>query len=155
MEKATFGAGCFWGVEQAFRQLPGVVEAKSGFMGGSVDEPSYREVCAGHTGHAEVVEVSYDPEKVSYAELLETFWKEHDPTQLNRQGPDIGEQYRSVIFTYNAEQAQEAESSKTELEDKESLNGPVVTEVEEAGKFYEAEEYHQRYYEKMGYGLTK
>lgn len=150
-EKATFGAGCFWGVEHAFRKLEGVIEAESGFMGGTTSEPSYKDVCSGTTGHAEVVEVTYDPEKVSYAELLEIFWQEHDPSQLNRQGPDIGSQYRSAIFAYNDEQLEEAQRSKAALEETGQVDGPVVTQIEKAGPFYRAEDYHQRYYEKMGY----
>jgi len=149
-EKAVFGAGCFWGVEHAFNQLDGVIEAVSGFMGGEVDNPSYRQVCTGETGHVEVVEVTYDPVKLSYEDLLDTFWKVHDPTQLNRQGPDIGEQYRSVIFVKDEEQRRMAEQSKQALIDAGRYPRQVVTSVEDAGEFYRAEDYHQRYYEKMG-----
>ncbi len=151
MEKASFGAGCFWGVEHAFRKLEGVSEALSGFMGGDVNEPSYQQVCSGETGHVEIVDVNYDPEIVSYAKLLETFWGVHDPTQLNRQGPDIGEQYRSVVFYKNEEQQKVAEKSKAELEASGRFPKQVVTTIEPAGEFFAAEEYHQRYYEKMGY----
>ena len=149
-EKAVFGAGCFWGVEHAFNQQDGVVEAVSGYMGGEVDNPTYQQVCTGETGHVEVVEVTYEPDKISYEQLLAVFWGTHDPTQLNRQGPDIGEQYRSVIFVNNEEQKQQAESSKQALVDSGRYPRQVVTSIEPAGDFYLAEEYHQRYYEKMG-----
>jgi peptide-methionine (S)-S-oxide reductase len=149
-EKAVFGAGCFWGVEHAFRQLEGVSDAVSGFMGGEVDNPSYQQVCTGDTGHVEVVEVTYDPEIVSYGDLLDTFFAVHDPTQLNRQGPDIGEQYRSVIFYKDDEQRAQAEETKAALMAAGKYPREVVTSIEPAGDFYRAEEYHQRYYEKMG-----
>ncbi len=149
-EKAWFGAGCFWGVEHAFRQMEGVSEAFSGFMGGDMVNPSYQQVCSGATGHVEVVEVVYNPSKVSYAELLDAFWGVHDPTQLNRQGPDIGEQYRSVVFFKDDEQRKIAEGSKAELEASGRYPREVVTSIEEAGDFFRAEDYHQRYYEKMG-----
>ena len=149
-EKAVFGAGCFWGVEYAFNQQDGVVEAVSGYMGGDVDNPTYQQVCTGETGHVEVVEVTYEPDKISYEQLLAVFWGTHDPTQLNRQGPDIGEQYRSVIFYNNEEQKQQAEASKQTLIDGGRYPRQVVTSIEPAGDFYRAEEYHQRYYEKMG-----
>lgn len=149
-EKAWFGAGCFWGVEHAFRKLDGVKDAVSGFMGGEVENPSYQQVCTGKTGHVEIVEVEYDPQKVSYEQLLETFWGVHDPTQLNRQGPDIGEQYRSVIFFGDKAQKTAAESSKAEQDASGRFGRAIVTAVEPAGAFYRAEEYHQRYYEKMG-----
>jgi peptide-methionine (S)-S-oxide reductase len=149
-EKAVFGAGCFWGVEHAFNQQDGVIEAVSGFMGGEVDNPTYQQVCTGETGHVEVVEVTYEPEKISYEQLLAVFWGAHDPTQLNRQGPDIGEQYRSVIFFNKEEQKQQAEASKQALVDSGRYPRQVVTSIEPAGDFYRAEEYHQRYYEKMG-----
>ena len=152
MEKAVFGAGCFWGVEHAFRKVDGVIDAVSGFMGGELANPSYQQVCTGDTGHVEVVEVSYDPELVSYAKLLETFWGAHDPTQLNRQGPDIGEQYRSVVFYRDDEQRETAEASKQALIASGRYPRQVVTAIEPAGEFYRAEEYHQRYYEKMGKG---
>ena len=148
MEKATFGAGCFWGVEDAFRQVPGVVEAVSGYAGGDVVKPSYREVCTGRTGHAEVVEVTFDPAEVSYERLLDVFWQIHDPTTLNRQGPDVGTQYRSAIFTHSPEQHQAATLSKESVQSR--FSKPVVTEVREAPAFYAAEDYHQRYFEKNG-----
>lgn len=150
-EKAVFGAGCFWGVEHAFRQVEGVQDAVSGFMGGKVADPSYRLVCTGATGHVEVVEVTYDPAVVSYQNLLDTFFAVHDPTQLNRQGPDIGEQYRSVIFCKDEEQRRQAEETKQALIESGKYPRQVVTSIEPAGDFYRAEEYHQRYYEKMGY----
>ena len=147
-QKATFGAGCFWGVEAAFRKIPGVVDVAVGYMGGSLENPTYEDVCGNTTGHAEVVEVSYDPEKVSYEELLKTFWSIHDPTQVNRQGPDVGTQYRSVIFYHTEEQKREAEKSKAELNVSGKLKKPVATAIEPASKFWRAEEYHQRYAEK-------
>ncbi|MBV8363172.1 MAG: peptide-methionine (S)-S-oxide reductase MsrA [Candidatus Eremiobacteraeota bacterium] len=147
---ATFGAGCFWGVEAAFRQLPGVVDAVSGYMGGTKANPTYEEVCSDRTGHAEVVQVTYDPEKVSYRTLLDLFWKMHDPTTLNRQGPDIGTQYRSAIFYNSPEQQKEAVSSKDALEAAGTYKRPIVTQIEPAKPFYRAEDYHQRYFEKHG-----
>ncbi len=153
-QKATFGAGCFWGVEAVFRQVPGVVDAAVGFMGGSTRDPGYKEVCSGTTGHAEVVQVEYDPEKVSYEELLEVFWSIHDPTQLNRQGPDVGSQYRSVIFYHNADQKAAATASKQSLEESGEHDDEIVTQIEPAGEFYPAEEYHQRYFEKRGIDPT-
>jgi len=149
-ETATFGAGCFWGVEHSFRQVEGVVNTAVGYAGGSVDEPTYRQVCSGNTGHAEVVQVMYDPDKVSYDQLLDTFWSIHDPTTKNRQGPDIGYQYRSVIFYHSAEQQAAAEASKQKLDESGRYHRPVVTAIEPAGSFWRAEEYHQRYYEKHG-----
>ena len=151
-EKAWFGAGCFWGVEHAFRKVDGVKDAVSGFMGGELENPSYQQVCTGQTGHVEIVQVEYDPQKVSYEQLLETFWGVHDPTQLNRQGPDIGEQYRSVIFFGDEAQKAAAERSKTEQDASGRFGRAIVTAVEPAEDFYRAEEYHQRYYEKMGMG---
>ncbi|HEV3090889.1 MAG TPA: peptide-methionine (S)-S-oxide reductase MsrA [Candidatus Cybelea sp.] len=147
-KKATFAAGCFWGVEAAFRQVPGVLDAVSGYIGGHADNPSYRQVCAHTTGHAEAVEVTYDPAVVSYDRLLDVFWQLHDPTQLNRQGPDVGDQYRSAIFTYDAEAQNEAIASR----DREQANHkrPIVTQIEPAPHFWPAEEYHQRYFEKNG-----
>ena len=145
-EKAIFGAGCFWGVEAAFRKIEGVVEATSGYSGGRTEEPSYGEVCSGTTGHAEVVEVEYDPEKVSYGELLEVFWKEHDPTQVNRQGLDMGTQYRSVIFYTTPEQEACAAASREKVQGR--YRKPIATEIAPASEFYRAEEYHQRYFEK-------
>jgi peptide-methionine (S)-S-oxide reductase len=148
--EATFGAGCFWGVEAAFRQIAGVLTTAVGFMGGTVDNPSYRQVCNGNTGHAEVVQVEYDPEQVSYEQLLEVFWRIHDPTTPNRQGPDVGSQYRSVIFFHTPEQKEKALASKAELSDSGRFKRPIITQIEPAGEFYRAEEYHQRYYEKHG-----
>ena len=149
-KKATFGAGCFWGVEAAFRQIEGVTATAVGYEGGRLENPTYEDVCSHTTGHAEVVEVTYDPEQVSYEELLEVFWGKHDPTQLNRQGWDIGDQYRSVIFFHDEEQRAAAERSKAALEASGRYRRPVVTVVEPAQTFYRAEEYHQRYLEKMG-----
>jgi peptide-methionine (S)-S-oxide reductase len=150
MEKATFGAGCFWGVEHAFRQVKGVEDAAVGYMGGTLDNPTYKDVCTDKTGHAEVVQVEFDPTVVSYEQLLDVFWKVHDPTQLNRQGPDYGSQYRSVIFYHTEEQKTLAEGSKERLQNSEALGRPVVTEITEASTFFRAEEYHQRYFEKHG-----
>lgn len=147
-EVATFGAGCFWGVEAAFRKVPGVVDTAVGYMGGLLEHPTYEDVCTGKTGHAEVVQVTYDPEKVPYQELLNTFWSIHDPIQVNRQGPDIGSQYRSVIFYHTPEQKKEAEKSKAGLDASGKLKKPVSTAIEPALVFWRAEEYHQRYAEK-------
>jgi peptide-methionine (S)-S-oxide reductase len=150
VKKATFGAGCFWGVEAAFRQLEGVTATAAGFEGGHLENPSYQDVCAHTTGHAEVVEVTYDPDRISYEELLDVFWGKHDPTQLNRQGWDVGDQYRSVIFFHDDEQRQVAEQSKAALDASGRYRKPVVTQIEPAQTFYRAEEYHQRYLEKQG-----
>jgi peptide-methionine (S)-S-oxide reductase len=150
MATATFGAGCFWGVEAAFRQVPGVLSTAVGYAGGSLAKPTYEQVCSGRTGHAEVVQVEYDPDKVSYQQLLDVFWSNHDPTQLNRQGPDIGTQYRSVIFTHDAEQRQIAGASKAELDNSARFRRPIVTEILPFSAFYRAEEYHQQYLEKRG-----
>ncbi len=147
-KKATFGAGCFWGVEAAFRQVDGVTATAVGYAGGGVDNPTYEQVCRHNTGHAEVVEVTYDPERVPYEQLLTIFWSEHDPTQLNRQGPDIGDQYRSVIFVHDAEQRLAAEASRDHVQGR--LSRPVVTVIEDAPTFWPAEDYHQRYLEKRG-----
>lgn len=147
---ATFGAGCFWGVEADLRRLDGVVDTTVGYMGGTVDNPTYEQVCHRETGHAEVVQVEYDPSKVSYPDLLGTFWSSHDPTQLNRQGPDVGSQYRSVIFFHDSEQESEANTSKAELESSGRLSSRVVTEIVPAESFWQAEEYHQQYLEKKG-----
>ncbi len=147
-QKATFGAGCFWGVEKIFSKVPGVVSTRVGYAGGSTKDPGYREVCTGRTGHAEAVEVTYDPAKLSYENLLITFWEWHDPTTLDRQGPDIGSQYRSVIFTHDAEQEKAARRSKELLEQAKVFRGRIVTEITPAGEFYSAEEYHQKYLEK-------
>lgn len=151
-ESATFGAGCFWGIESAFREVDGVVDAAVGYAGGHVEEPTYEEVCGGRTGHAEVVRVDYDPDRVSYDDLLEVFWRIHDPTQVDRQGPDVGSQYRSVIFAHSDEQSQKARASMERLEASGRLDRPVATAVESAGPFWRAEEYHQRYFEKRGEG---
>jgi peptide-methionine (S)-S-oxide reductase len=150
MKRATFGAGCFWGVEAAFREVPGVVDAAVGYSGGQVANPSYEEVCTDRTGHAEVVQVEFDPKRVSYEELLEVFWRTHDPTQLNRQGPDIGRQYRSVVFYHDEEQKSEAEESKARIESLGRYRRPIVTEIVPAAPFYRAEEYHQQYLKKQG-----
>ncbi len=147
-KKATFGAGCFWGVESAFRQTHGVVGTRVGYAGGGVEHPSYEQVCSDTTGHAEVVEVTYDDTQVPYEQLLALFWAEHDPTQLNRQGPDVGSQYRSVVFVHDAEQRAVAEASRDRVQEK--LSRPVVTQIEDAPPFWEAEDYHQRYLEKRG-----
>ena len=150
MEKATFGAGCFWGVEAAFRQVQGVVSTAVGYMGGSLKNPTYKDVCTDTTGHAEAVEVTYDPAKVSYEQLLEAFWNMHNPTTPNRQGPDVGTQYRSAIFFHTPEQKATAEASKAKLQASGRYRSPVVTEITPASEFYRAEEYHQRYLEKRG-----
>lgn len=150
LEKATFGAGCFWGVEEAFRTLNGVVETMVGYAGGTTQKPSYEEVCSDHTGHAEVVEISFNPEMIAYEQLLDVFWKIHDPTTLNRQGPDIGSQYRSVIFTHSLEQKEAARASKQRTQTR--LKKPIVTLILPAPAFWPAEEYHQRYLLKRGYG---
>jgi len=147
-KKATFGAGCFWGVEAAFRRTEGVTATRVGYAGGGVENPTYEQVCSDATGHAEVVEVTYDDEKVPYEQLLAIFWAEHDPTQLNRQGPDIGSQYRSVVFTHDDEQRAAAEASRERVQA--GLSRPVVTQIEDAPPFWEAEDYHQRYLEKRG-----
>ena len=150
LEKATFGAGCFWGVEAAFRQIPGVVGMRVGYTGGSVENPTYELVCSHTTGHAEAVEVTFDPERVSYEQLLDVFWTNHNPTTKNRQGLDIGSQYRSAIFFHSPEQ--EAAALRMKEEQQEKLHWPkrIVTEIVPAAEFYEAEDYHQQYFEKMG-----
>lgn len=150
MEKATFGAGCFWGVEAAFRELPGVVDAAVGYLGGTLKDPTYHDVCTDTTGHAEVVEVTYDPQQLSYERLLELFWSIHNPTTLNRQGPDVGTQYRSAIFYHTPEQKAAAEKSKQELGASGRFARPIVTEITPASEFYRAEEYHQQYLAKRG-----
>ena len=149
-EKATFGAGCFWGIEAAFRELDGVIGTAVGYAGGSLENPTYQDVCGDRSGHAEVVEVEFDPSRVSYEKLLDLFWSSHDPTTVNRQGPDIGSQYRSAIFFHNPEQEAAALQSMEALERSGSYRNPVVTEITPAPKFYRAEEYHQRYLEKRG-----
>ncbi|MCK9579115.1 MAG: peptide-methionine (S)-S-oxide reductase MsrA [Methanoregula sp.] len=151
MKMATFGAGCFWGVEAAFRKVTGVIETATGYMGGTVKEPTYEQVCSGETGHAEVVQVTYDPAQVTFDQLLAIFWSIHDPTQLNRQGPDFGPNYRSVIFYYDADQAKAARKYKEELAISGRFGfGKIVTVIQPAVPFYRAEEYHQRYFEKHG-----
>lgn len=150
MEKATFGAGCFWGVEAAFRELPGVTDAAVGYLGGTLENPTYKDVCSGATGYAEVVEVTYDPAQVTYEQLLDLFWRMHNPTTLNSQGPDFGTQYRSAIFFHTPEQRMAAEHSKQALEASGRFSRPIVTEVTPASTFYRAEEYHQQYLAKRG-----
>jgi peptide-methionine (S)-S-oxide reductase len=149
-EKALFGAGCFWGVEEAFRQVPGVKSTVVGYSGGSHDNPTYQDVCSGRTGHAEVVEVEYDPAEVGYERLLDVFWDNHDPTTLNRQGPDVGAQYRSAIFYLDPEQQAAALASKAKLDRSGRFRRPIVTEITPASHFYRAEEYHQQYLAKRG-----
>lgn len=149
-EKATFAAGCFWGVEAAFRQIDGVTDTQVGYTGGKTANPTYKEVCTDATGHAEAIEITFDPAKVSYEKLLDLFWRMHDPTQVNRQGPDVGAQYRSAIFYHSPEQKAAAEKFKAELEVSGKMRRPVATEIVPAGPFYRAEEYHQRYFEKNG-----
>jgi peptide-methionine (S)-S-oxide reductase len=150
MEKATFGAGCFWGVEAAFRQIKGVKSTAVGYEGGSLTNPSYKDVCTNKTGHAEVVQVEYDPQQVSYEDLLNVFWENHDPTQVNRQGPDVGTQYRTVIFYHNDEQKRVAEASKNAREASGQYRKPIATNIVPAETFWMAEDYHQQYLEKRG-----
>jgi peptide-methionine (S)-S-oxide reductase len=152
MAKATFAAGCFWGVEETFRKLPGVTATAAGYMGGTTANPSYEDVCTDATGHAEVVEVEYDPAQISYEQLLDVFWKSHDATQLNRQGPDVGTQYRTAVFYHSPDQKTAAEKAKTALDTSGRLRRPVVTEITAAGPFWRAEEYHQKYLQKRGKG---
>jgi peptide-methionine (S)-S-oxide reductase len=149
-EKATFGAGCFWGVEETFRTLPGVKSTAAGYAGGTKDHPTYEDVCSDETGHAEVVEVEFDPEAIGYEKLLDVFWANHNPTTLNRQGPDVGTQYRSVIFYHSPEQKAQAEASKAALENSGKHSRPVVTQIEPAPPFWRAEDYHQKYLQKRG-----
>ncbi len=149
-EKVMFGAGCFWGVESRFRELPGVIDAPCGYAGGSHPFPTYEQVCTGRTHHAEVVEVTYDPDQISFADLLAAFWAMHDPTTLNRQGPDIGTQYRSAIYTTTPEQKETAIASRAAEDASDRYRGPIVTEIKDAPDFYRAEDYHQRYFEKNG-----
>ncbi|HEX2088333.1 MAG TPA: peptide-methionine (S)-S-oxide reductase MsrA [Actinomycetota bacterium] len=148
-EKATFGAGCFWGVEYVFRRVPGVVEAQVGYSGGTTPNPTYEQVCSHTTGHAEATQVTFDPEQVSFDQLLEVFWAMHDPTQVNRQGPDVGDQYRSVIFTHSEDQALAAKTSKERAQSR--FSKPIATEIVPLTAFYPAEDYHQAYYEKNGH----
>lgn len=155
MEKATFGAGCFWGVEAVFRCHKGVVSTSVGYSGGTTENPTYEDVCSDKSGHAEVVEVVYDPSEVSYDTLLKVFWENHDPTTLNRQGPDVGTQYRSVIFYHNEAQKAAAETSKENLQNAGKYKKDIVTEIKPAAQFYRAEEYHQRYLEKRGLASCK
>lgn len=150
METATFGAGCFWGVEETFRQIPGVLDTAVGYLGGHMQNPTYKDVCTDETGHAEVVQVTYDPAKVSYDQLLNTFWESHDPTTLNRQGPDIGTQYRSAIFFHSPEQERLARASKEKMQASGKFRRPIVTEITSASTFYRAEDYHQKYLAKRG-----
>lgn len=150
MEKATFGAGCFWGVEEAFRKIKGVTDTAVGYTGGRLDNPTYKDVCTNETGHAEVVQVTFDPAQVSYDQLLDVFWNIHNPTTLNRQGPDWGTQYRSAVFFHSPEQESAARTSKEKLEKSGLYNRPIVTQIVPAAVFYRAEEYHQRYLEKRG-----
>lgn len=146
MEKATFGAGCFWCVEAVFQRLKGVEKVESGYTGGHVKDPRYEQICSGNTGHAEVVQVTYDPEEISFEELLEVFWKTHDPTTLNRQGADVGTQYRSAIFYHNQEQQELAEKYKKALDASGAWQDPIVTTIEPLQEYYPAENYHQEYY---------
>lgn len=148
MERATFGMGCFWGPEEIFRKVDGVTSTSVGFMGGSLENPTYEEVCTGRTGHVEVVEVEFDPSRIAYEELLEIFWARHDPTTRNRQGPDIGTQYRSVLFFHSPEQEAAARASKEKLERSSRYRSEIVTEIVPASSYYPADEYHQRYLEK-------
>ena len=150
IEKATFGAGCFWGVEASFREMPGVIDVAVGYEGGHTLNPTYKQVCTDQTGHAEVVEIDFDPEKISFRTLVEAFWAMHDPTQLNRQGPDQGTQYRSAVFYHSPEQQQIAANSKAELEASKKLRRPVATVIEPAQTFYRAEDYHQQYLAERG-----
>jgi peptide-methionine (S)-S-oxide reductase len=150
LEKATFAAGCFWGVEAAFRQIPGVVATRVGYTGGHTDDPTYERVCSHTTGHAEAVEVTFDPERVSYEQLLDVFWTNHNPTTKNRQGLDIGDQYRSAVFFHSPEQQEAAERTKDAVEAKLHWPKKVVTQIVPAPQFYEAEDYHQQYLEKRG-----
>jgi peptide-methionine (S)-S-oxide reductase len=152
MEKATFGGGCFWGVEETFRQVPGVTSTAVGYMGGSLERPTYRDVCTDRTGHVEVVQIEFDPARVAYRRLLEVFWSCHDPTTLNRQGPDVGTQYRSAIFFHSPEQKAVAEESKAAHERNGRFGGPIVSEILPAAPFWRAEEYHQKYLMKRGLG---
>ncbi len=152
LEVATFGAGCFWGIEETFANIPGVKATAVGYSGGTAENPTYRQVCSGRTGHAEVVEVAYDPTEISYQELLRVFWENHNPTTLNRQGPDVGAQYRSAIFFHNPQQEAMARKSKEDLDRSGKYKKPIVTEITPASTFYRAEDYHQRYLQKRGMG---
>jgi peptide-methionine (S)-S-oxide reductase len=154
-QKATFAAGCFWGVEAAFRQVPGVLETAVGYTGGSLANPTYEDVCTDRTGHAEAVEVTFDPSRVTYDDLLNLFWENHDPTQRNRQGPDIGTQYRSAIFFHDPSQREAATASRDRLEKSGRFRRPIATEIVPAATFWRAEDYHQRYLEKRGLATCK
>jgi peptide-methionine (S)-S-oxide reductase len=151
LEKAAFAAGCFWHVEHALGEVPGVVSTMAGYTGGTIENPTYKQVCTDKIGHAEAVLVTFDPNEISYSQLLGVFWKIHDPTQLNRQGPDVGTQYRSAIFYYNDAQHKAALDSKARLEESGKFSRPIVTEILPAGSFYRAEEYHQQYFKKYGF----
>lgn len=150
MQFATFGAGCFWGVEETFRKIPGVISTAVGYMGGQMEHPTYQDVCTDRTGHAEVVHIEFDPTQVSYEQLLDVFWKSHNPTTMNRQGPDVGTQYRSVIFYHSPEQKNIADESIKKLTEQQAYKNPIVTQVVPAEPFFRAEEYHQKYLEKRG-----
>lgn len=152
MEKATFAAGCFWGVEESFYDLPGVIATRVGYTGGTVEHPTYQQVCSDTTGHAEAVEVTFDPAQIGYDRLLQVFWRDHDPTQFNRQGPDVGSQYRSAIFYHSDEQRRLAEESRDAVDRSGRYQRSVVTEIVPAGTFWEAEEYHQKYHMKNSGG---
>lgn len=152
LERATFAAGCFWGVEDAFLKMKGVKSTRVGYTGGNFPDPSYEDVCTDRTGHAEAIELEFDPNEISYKELLDFFWSIHNPTTKNRQGPDIGSQYRSTIFYHNPEQEKIARKSKQQLDDSNSLQNKIVTEIVPAATFYQAEDYHQKYYQKIGGG---
>lgn len=152
MTIATFAAGCFWGVEAKFRQVPGVIDTRVGYTGGTTPDPHYKLVCTGTTGHAEAIEITFEPNVISYEQLLDVFWQIHDPTTLNRQGPDIGTQYRSAIFYHDETQREQAETSKKKANESCRFNHPIVTEITAASIFYAAEEYHQCYLEKKGLG---
>lgn len=154
-EKAVFAAGCFWGVEESFRKLHGVTATRVGYTGGHHDNTTYKDVCSGRTGHAEAVEVTYNPKEIEYDELLSIFWKIHDPTTLNRQGPDVGSQYRSAIFYLTPEQKRKAEESKRRMNETRKFRRPIVTEITAASEFWEAEEYHQKYLSKNKRGSCK
>jgi peptide-methionine (S)-S-oxide reductase len=149
-ELATFGAGCFWGIEAAFQKVPGVIDTAVGYAGGHTENPTYKDVCTDETGHAEVVQVTFDPGKVSYDQLLNTFWQIHDPTQVNRQGPDFGSQYRTAIFFHSPEQEAAARKSAAAAQASGKFRRPIATEITPAGTFYKAEEYHQKYLQKRG-----
>lgn len=149
LERATFAAGCFWGVEEAFLKMKGVKSTRVGYTGGNFPDPSYEDVCTDRTGHAEAIELEFDPNEISYRELLDFFWSIHNPTTKNRQGPDIGSQYRSTIFYHNPEQENIARKSKQQLDDSNSLQNKIVTEIVPAATFYQAEDYHQKYYQKI------